>query len=183
MDSSSIYKAALGRSMLENGNYRLWASQIRAVAFNSSCIDHYTSGHTRPTLPTPATTEDQRTQREWVRDENIAIGLILTSISENNKWLVDNQTPALSASQMWEKLRATHNPQDAHNQFTLLQEFITTYQEPKESLTEYNGRLIGIQEVVLASFPAGASAADIINVLLPCFKVRISPVLYSQRIV
>lgn len=97
----------------------------------------------------------------------ITIGLILTSISENNKRLIDNQTPPFTAAIMWTTLRTSHNPQDTHNQYTLLQEFIGTYQKPKETLTEFNGRLAGIQDAILSSFPAGATAADVVNILLP----------------
>lgn len=167
MSSSTLLTVGTTRVVLGDNNYHLWASQTRAAAFDKTCAGHYLVTTVRPTLPTPATSEDHRALCEWDRDESTAIGLILTSISEGNKWLVDNKTPAFSAHQMWETLRTSHNPQNAQNQFLLLQEFISSRQSTKESLTQFNSRLLGIQDVVISSFPQGATAADVFDVLLP----------------
>lgn len=172
MASSTLLTVGTTRVVLGDNNYRLWASQTRAVAFDKTCAGHYLVTAVRPTLPTPATSEDHRALREWDRDESTAIGIILTSISEGNKWLVDNKTPAFSAYQMWDTLRTSHNPQNAQNQFLLLQEFLSAHQNPKESLTQFNGRILGIQDVVVSAFPQGATAADVFDVILPWLAIN-----------
>ena len=158
-----------GVTPLGESNYHSWAAQVTGLAYNLVVKAHLDGNVPQPTIPAQnPTAEDHRELREWTKTQSMAIGLLLSNVSENNRRLIENQTPPLDAHGMWEALRLALNRQDSTNQFSHLQELMnSTNQKRGESLTSFLSRILLASDKVLGSFPPGTTAVDMANILIP----------------
>ncbi|KIO17615.1 hypothetical protein M407DRAFT_32710 [Tulasnella calospora MUT 4182] len=105
--------------------------------------------------------------RIFLENEEQALGIILERIDAANARLVGTN----EAHDAWTVLEAAHVVQSANRQYQLYQAMANTRQKPDEALPTYMQRVEQAADRFSTSLATGASADDIINMLVAFITV------------
>ncbi|KAG8867452.1 hypothetical protein FRB97_003338 [Tulasnella sp. 331] len=152
--------------ILTEGNWDTWESYVEDTCLSSGqlawkCLEG--SGWAEPVVSTTSPTDfEQKEHLEWEKSQNAAKGIIQSSISEPNKWLIKGMT----AFNAYATLKAAHNLSTGDRQYQLLQTFASIHQTHKENLPEYLSRSQVARDHLLAALPTTTTAADLLSTII-----------------
>lgn len=153
--------------LLKN-NWHEWAPRAQAAITKGAAWEIVTGNWVAPTQPSSITAEYRIELRDFNKHNGYALGVIQESISPANLRLINGK----NAKDAWKVLKDHHNATGGNLHYQYLQELANVHQKPKESLTDYIGRIQLGGDRLIGSIPSTTPLPDFIDLIVAMYALQ-----------